>query len=93
MLFAVNTSALAMSMLEKPRIRHIIINPIDAVRHLYMFRAKADPPDAVHLTSHMKKPIVINNGARRAAMTPSAVGENTTTTMLDETPQLERNDV
>mmetsp|Transcript_3247 Transcript_3247/g.5674 ORF Transcript_3247/g.5674 Transcript_3247/m.5674 type:complete len:92 (-) Transcript_3247:64-339(-) len=91
MLFAVNTSALAMSMLEKPRIRHIIINPIDAVRHLYMFRAKADPPG--HLTSHMKKPIVINNGARRAAMTPSAVGEKTTTTMLDAMPQLERNDV
>jgi len=70
-------------MLEKPRSKHIIINPTDAVEHLYMFSAKADPPEAVHLTSHMKKPMVINSGDRRAAMTPSAVGENTTTTMLD----------
>ena len=78
MLLVVKTSALVVSMLEKPRMKHIIVNPIDAVRHLYMLRANADPPDDVHLTSHMKKPIVINNGARRAAITPSAVGENTT---------------
>ena len=54
-------------------------NPSDAVRHLYMLSAKAEPPDAVHLVSQMKKPIVMNSGARRAAMTPSAVGEKTTT--------------
>lgn len=47
-----------------------------------MFKAKADPELDVHLMSQMKNPRDMKNGARRAAMTPSTVGEKTVAIIL-----------
>jgi hypothetical protein len=59
----------------------IIANQIDAMLHLNMLSANALPFDTDHFTSQMKKPSDMKNGASRAAITPSVVGENTVAVM------------
>mmetsp|Transcript_2782 Transcript_2782/g.5921 ORF Transcript_2782/g.5921 Transcript_2782/m.5921 type:complete len:289 (-) Transcript_2782:113-979(-) len=67
--------------IAKPRTKHMMMKPIDATLHLYMFSANADAPEEVQRQSHMKNPSDMKNGARRAARMPSAVGENILTVM------------
>mmetsp|Transcript_23337 Transcript_23337/g.43006 ORF Transcript_23337/g.43006 Transcript_23337/m.43006 type:complete len:282 (-) Transcript_23337:347-1192(-) len=52
-LVTVNTSSPAD--IANPRTRHMMMNPIDATLHLYMFSANADAPEEVHRQSHIKK--------------------------------------
>ena len=47
-----------------------------------LFKAKADAPLFVHLTSQMKNPNDMKNGASNAASIPSAVDENILTVII-----------
>mmetsp|Transcript_2076 Transcript_2076/g.4590 ORF Transcript_2076/g.4590 Transcript_2076/m.4590 type:complete len:203 (+) Transcript_2076:2815-3423(+) len=70
---------------ENPLTAAIMTNQMDATLHLYMLSANAEPLDDVHLTSQMKNPIDMKNGAKRAAITPSAVELNTVAVIVTKT--------
>ena len=58
-----------------PQIKDMIMNPKEAVVHLYKFNSKADPPTPPHLSSQIKNPTVIISGENDEAIIPSIVDE------------------